>query len=301
MIAKLAAAQHGVVSHEQTAAAGLGRGALEHRVRQGRLHRVHRGVYAVGHPRLTREGRWMAAVLACGPEAWLSHASGTALWEIGAFRGGAVDVTVANRSGRRPGRGITLHRPRSLLPEEVTRHRGIPVTTVARAILDLAGVRPQADVERALEQAERLRLLELERLRAVLLAHPGHHGHGVLSAIVRRDWMADEPTRSDLERRFLRLCERGGIPRPLVNTRVGAYEVDFLWPDARLVVETDGRAFHGTRAAFERDRARDAQLMVAGYRVVRFTYRQVIEQPEAVAAVLRSLLLDQPVSISSTR
>ncbi len=291
MIAELAGAQHGVVGHEQIIDAGLGRGALEHRVRTGRLHRLHRGVYAVGHLLLTREGRWTAAVLACGPEAWLSHASGTALWGVSAHRPGPVDVTVPNRSGRRPGPAITIHRPRTLLPEEVTRHRGIPVTTVARTLLDLGGVRPAADVQRAVEQAERMKLLELASLRAVLLAHPGHHGHGVLSDVLGRDWIVSEPTRNDLEQSFLRLCDRHGLPRPLVNTHVGPYEVDFLWPDARLIAETDGRETHGTRAAFERDRARDAQLMVAGYRVVRFTYRQVTDDPEAVATVLRSLLL----------
>jgi very-short-patch-repair endonuclease len=284
-IATLAGRQHGVVALTQLKAMGLSADAVKHRLRCRRLHRVHRGVYAVGHPALTREGRWLAAVLACGPPAVLSHRSAGALWGIRPSAAAAIDVTVPTRGGRRRREGIVVHRTTRLGEEEVTASLGIPVTTLARTLLDLAAVLPRRGLEKAIDESERLGLFDLTPLRAAFQAHPGRHA---VAAVLKN---RAEPifTRSDLEERLLELCERHGVPQPKVNTHVGEFEVDFLWPEARLIVETDGRASHATHAAFESDRARDAELTVAGYRVVRFTHRQVERDAERVAALLAKL------------
>jgi predicted transcriptional regulator of viral defense system len=289
-IALLAQSQHGVVSLGQLRSLGVGHRAVEGRLRSGRLHQVHRGVYAVGHPLLSSEGRWTAAVLACGPGAVLSHRTAAAHWGLRPAATATVEMTVPTTNGRRRRRGIVIHRSRSLGPSEVTIHQGIPVTTPARALLDTAELVPRHQLERAVERAETLRIFDLTALRRVITENPTRRGSRLLAEVL--DAYGHEPgfTRSDLEQLLLRLCVEHGLPRPLVNTVVGRYEPDFLWRDQRLIVETDGHETHGTRAAFERDRARDAQLVAEGYRVVRFTYRQMTRRPQHVAEVLRSLL-----------
>jgi hypothetical protein len=289
-IVRLAAAQHGVVSRAQLEAAGVARGAIERRLALGRLHRVHRGVYAVGHPLLSRAGRWMAAVLACGPGAVLSHQSAAALWGIRPARHVPIEVTCRSRAGRRPRKGIIVHRTRRLAAGEVTRREAIPVTTPARTLLDLAEVVPRRALERAIDEAERLRLFDLRAVRAVLHSNGGRRGAALLGSVLEEHHIGSTLTRSELEERFLALCRAHNVPVPEVNEPIGPYEVDFLWRAGRLIAETDGRESHGTRAAFEHDRARDARLTVAGYRVVRFTYRQVLREPKVVASVVRSLL-----------
>jgi hypothetical protein len=272
-IAALAARQHGVLSRAQLRDLRLGDEAIRQRMARGRLHRIHRGVYSVGHPVLTGEARWLAAVLACGPGAVLSHRSAAALWNIQPSASTLIDVTVPARCGRRRP-GIRVHRSRRLGEDEVTRRQGIPVTSVARTLLDI-----QAG-PKEIEAAEQRRLFDLTSLQAAVQGNPGR----------RKVEVDGEPafTRSGLEHAFLALCE--GLPQPRVNAWVGAYEVDFLWPEHRLIVETDGRETHGTRAAFERDRARDAQLTARGFRVVRFTYKQVVYDPTGVATLLGELL-----------
>ncbi len=282
--------QHGVVGRTQLKTMGVGDGSFRHRIGCGRLHRVHRGVYAVGHPLLTWEGRLMAALLACGPGAVASHRSAADVLDLRPSASPAIEVTVLSRGGRRPPASVTVHRSGTLLAGERTTHRGIPVTTAARTLLDLAAVVDRRSLERAVEQAESLRIFDLAAIRGVLAAHPRRAGCGALRMVLDL-WTPLPHTRSDLEDLFLALCDAHDLERPLVNTLIGEYEVDFLWPRQRVIAETDSHRHHGTRAAFERDRERDARLAAAGYRVVRFTYWQVVEQPAFVAGVIRSLLV----------
>jgi very-short-patch-repair endonuclease len=278
---------------------GLGALAVTPRAPPRRLHSVHRGVYAVGHPLLGMEGRWLAAVLACGESAVLSHSSAAAAWGLRPKAPRTADVSVRTRAGRSRN-GISLHRPRTLTPTDVTTHRGIPITTPARTLLDIAPDLTPRQLERTIDQAEHLRLLDPASLPGVVRRANGHHGAGRLAAVVARHEAGSTFTRSELEERFLRVCRGAALTQPQVNVPLHGYEVDFLWRDRRLVVELDGHASHGTRAAFERDRARDADLAAHGYRVVRFTYLQVVRQPKRVAALVKRLLA-HPRSISSTR
>jgi very-short-patch-repair endonuclease len=286
-IAALAGRQHGVVAYRQLQALGFGRGAIGRRVSAGRLHRVHFGVYAVGHRVVSLHGRWMAAVLACGDLAVLSHRDAAALHGIRRDARPSVDVS-APRS-RRPREGITLHRPVVLERRDRTRVDGIPVTTLDRTLLDLATVVGRRQLERAYEEADRLQLLDVravERQLARAWRRPGSHA---LRMVVQQA-LGWAETRSELERRFLRLCRSASLPRPAVNSVLAGFEVDMAWPPQRLVVELDGFGYHRTRAAFERDRLRDARLQVAGFRVLRITQRRLETEPERVVAELRALL-----------
>ena len=230
----------------------------------------------------------MAAVLACGPDAVLSHRDAAALWGLRPSARAAIDVTVHGK--RRDGQhGITIHRTRSLPEDERTVREGIPVTTVGRTLLDLAEVVDSRQLERACEAAERLRLFDLQEIEKLVRRHHGRRG---LAAVRKVLGDIDEPpaTRSELERRFLDLCGEAGLPPPRVNTQVAGFEVDVAWPEARLVVELDGHEFHRTRAAFERDRARDAAaLQVAGHHVLRVTDRRLRREPAAVIDDVRAL------------
>jgi very-short-patch-repair endonuclease len=263
----------GIVSLAQLRALGVSRRAVDHWLQVGRLHRVHRGVYAVGHTAVRREGRYLAAVLACGPGAVLSHRSAAAHRDLLHSDAALIDVTA--RTSRRGAPGIRLHRSRCLAARDVTVHEGVPMTWVARTLLDLAAtVRPH-QLERALAQAERLRLYDHAAVTDVLARANGHRGQRALAKAT-----AQEPkwTRSDFEARLLRIVRAAGLPEPRVNITLTVWdhpdpEVDLYWPAHRLIVETDGWATHRTRHAFERDRARDAALTAAGHRVVRFTWR----------------------------
>jgi very-short-patch-repair endonuclease len=261
-IARLAANQHGVVSVAQLDRLGFHRQSLTRRVRAQQLHRVHRGVYAVGHLGLNEKGWWMAAVLACGPDAVLSHTSAAALWEL-LPQEGFAHVTVPGNQRCRP--RIRVHRSRTLFPSVVTRRAGIPVTTPSRTLADLRRLLPHPQFAAALRKAEFLGLRVDDRF---------DHDH----------------TRSELEARFLALCRRHRLPRPAVNERVGGYVVDFLWPGQRLIVELDGYQAHRGRSAFEADRARDAELKLLGYEVLRFTWRRLHTEQTAVASAVRGLL-----------
>jgi very-short-patch-repair endonuclease len=292
-IAQLAARQHGVVAVTQLRELGLTSRTARSRVATGRLHRLHRGVYAVGHPVISTKGRWMAAALACGGDAVLSHRSAAALWGIRPTTRTAIDVISPRRTGRGRAR-IEVHRPAGLRADDVTSVDGIPCTTVARTLLDLAGVVDRRTLERAYEQAEVLRLLDLEAVADVLARSSGRRGAAALLAVVRECDQSTTLTRNDLEERFLAICDAAALPRPRVNAWVpldgGGVEVDFLWPRERLIIETDGHQVHGTRRAFERDRRRDRRLLLAGWRVVRFTWRQIVRDPDEVVATVGALL-----------
>jgi very-short-patch-repair endonuclease len=281
LLAALALGQHGVVSTAQLNAAGLARGAIHHRVQRGRLHRIHRRVYAVGHTRLTWHGRLWAALLACGGPgaALISHRSAAALHELLPRPGGPVDVTSLRRSSSTP--AIRVHRGDTI--REVAEVDGLPCTTVSRTLIDLADVLPPHRLERVVHRAEDLRVLDTRGLQ-----EPGRCSLQRALATLRHD----EPaiTRSELEERFLALVAESDLPRPQTNVLLHGLEVDALWREQDLVAELDGQATHLTAAAFERDRARDARLLLHGLRVVRLTWRQVTREPEATAGLLRRLL-----------
>lgn len=293
-IAALADRQHGVVSLAQLGQLGLTSGAARRRAASGRLHRVHYGVYAVGRQGLTVEGMWMAAVLACGNGAVLSHRSAAALWGLRTTSSVAVHLIAPGRRGRsRP--GIRVHRSDTLIAEDATERLGIPCTTVARTLVDLASAVARRELERALERAEVLRLLDARAVDAAADRAGPRRGVTTLRSILGGHAPELAWTRSELERRFIGLCSKAGLPRSSVNAWVplddGGFEVDFLWSEARLIVEVDGHATHGTRFAFERDRLRDRQLLLAGYRVLRFTWRQLASDSAGVTRTIRTLLL----------
>jgi Protein of unknown function (DUF559)/Transcriptional regulator, AbiEi antitoxin len=288
-IQELAGRQHRLVSLPQLKVLGLTASAVRNRVAAGRLRRVHQGVYAVGLAPLSIEGVYMAAVLACGPKAVLSHRSAAAHLALRPSNRPIVDVTAPGRAGR--GRkGIDVHRATGLEERDVTTVDGIPCTTVARTLLDLATTIDETALERAIEQAEKLRMFDLTAVIEVMERAGDRRGGPEL----RRALAAYTPepafTRSVLERRFLALCRAAEVPMPQANNATEGHEIDFTWPDRRLIVEADSLRHHGTRAAFERDRRRDQRLTAAGWRVVRFTWRQIDEAPADVAASLRSLL-----------
>ena len=279
-VAALAGAQHGVVTRDQLLVAGLSRHAVAHRIAKGHLHRLHRGVYAVGHRSLSAHGRELAAVLACGPEAVLSHRSAAVLWHLlNPETGHPIHVTAPTH--RRAPAGVHLH---FSLTTQVVRCHAIAVTAPARTLIDLATTAPREELERALEEARLQRLVTDGELQQGVRCRPG--------ARAIRELLAREPsfTRSEAERSLLGLLQRARLPKPRTNVRVSGHEVDALWPQERLVVEVDGFAFHSSRAAFERDRARDADLQAHGYRVVRVTWRQLTTRPEEVAARLGGAL-----------
>jgi very-short-patch-repair endonuclease/predicted transcriptional regulator of viral defense system len=271
-VAELAARQWGVVSLAQLRALGLGERGVRHRAAGGRLHRVHRGVYAVGHTVLRGEGRRLAAVLACGEGAVLSHRSAAAHWGLLATSAARIDVTAPRtRAGDAK---IRLHHSRSLIARDTDTHERIPITSVARTLLDLAAtVRPDR-LERALAQAERLQLYDHRAITDVLARANGHRGKAALTRATARE---PKLTRSGFEARVLNLIRATSLPEPLTNFLLTApdhprLEVDLCWPTHRLIVELDGYETHRTRAAFARDRARDAALEADGWRVVRFTW-----------------------------
>jgi hypothetical protein len=292
VVAALAERQHGVVSTAQLRAAGLGKGGVERRVRRGRLHRLHRGVYAVGHPRLTQRGRLWAAVLACGgvEAAVLSHRTAAAAWDLSPLPSGKLDVTTMRRCASTA--KLRLHKGHTLDPlDDVVRQPdGLPVTNVARTLVDLAGVLGAHQLERVCHRAEILRRLDAAHVERLLAARRSRGARNLRAALTSLAPVAPDITRSELEERFLALVADAGLPRPEVNAVIAGHEVDFHWRRQRLVVETDGAATHLTPTAFEEDRRRDAALAVAGLRVVRLTWRQITQDPRAVDATVRALL-----------
>jgi very-short-patch-repair endonuclease len=288
LIAAIAARQHELIGHLQLVALGLSRQAIQRRVRAGRLHRVHQGVYAVGHKRLTQRGRWMAAVLAGGEDAVLSHRSAAALWQILPARN---PIHVASPIKRRNRDGIEFH-TQSLQFDEVTEHDGIRVTTVARTLVDIAATEP-TQFERAFNEAEFRRLYDETGLLTILSRNPSRRGAAAIRAVTAGAFAGI--TREELEHRFLALVDKERLPRPELNTDLelasGRWiQPDCLWRDARLIVELDSRAAHDTTSRFDSDRERDRVLALAGWTVVRVTWKHVTSQPDRLAADLRELI-----------
>ncbi|MEA2425030.1 MAG: hypothetical protein QOH13_1440 [Thermoleophilaceae bacterium] len=290
-MAKLATLQHGVVGRVQLVTLGLHPRAIDRRCDAGRLHAVHRGTYAVGHPLLSPQGRWMAGVLAGGHDAVLSHLSAAALWEIRG-RQGPAEITVPVK-GRSP-RGVKA-RYAQLEPDEITVRAGIPVTTVERTLLDLgAVVRDPTQVEKAIREADYLGLFDLDEMLRLVERHPRRRGTAAMRKAVRAAADTRGRTRSELEERFLQLLSKAKLPSPEVNGTVelGALtiEADAVWRTHMLIAELDGRAAHGTADAFEADRLRDREAALAGWLVVRITWRQLRGDGPRVMDDLKRLL-----------
>ena len=284
LIARIAAPQHGVVTHAQLIAAGLGEKAIRYRVRIGRLHRLHRGVYAVGHCPPSPHARAMAAVLACGPGAALSHRSAAALWNMRRPWRGPVEVS---GPGRHRHAGIRHYRCK-LLDADRDQNYGIPVTTPARTIVDFADVEPSdRALTRALNEARLNKHLTLPALTAQLARSNGRRGAHRLR---QHTEYAGAPTRSEFEDAARAFVEQYDLGHPETNQVIEGYEVDLVWRDAKLIVELDSRTHHDTAIAFEQDRERDATLLAAGYVTVRVTWRRLIDAPAREAERLRALI-----------
>jgi very-short-patch-repair endonuclease len=272
VISAIAGRQHGVVGRGQLLAAGIGPRAIRHRVEARRLHLLYRGVYAVGHRVLSQRGRWMAAVLATNGV--LSHRSAAALWGIRPSDG-RIELTTPRTRTARP--GLLLHRA-VLPPDEVTTHHGIPVTTAARTQLDLAGVVPRYQLQRAMNEAE---IRRLPGAHDLLDRHPTKPGIAGLR-------QPPPHTRSDLEALFFAFLIDRRFPAPQTNSLIEGVEVDAVWPDRNLVVELDSYTFHATRDAFEDDRRKDRHLTAAGWTVIRITWRD-LQDPDRLERELRAL------------
>ena len=292
-IGALASRQYGVVSRRQLMELGLGKDAIQHRLGGGRLYAVYAGAYSVGHQVLPREGRWLAALFASGEGAVLSHWSAAALWMIRPNSRSIIDVTAPHKS--RSWDGIKRHH-KALPPDEVTTKDGISVTTVPRTTFDLAATEPVDTIVTMLREAEHRNLYDTLSLRHLVERYPGRRG--VRKTQIALERLKEEPTgrkRSKLEERFAPFLRRHHLPLPRFNDWISLdgkrFQVDCHWPGTGQIVELDGWEGHGTRSAFREDRARDRALRVAGYSVTRITFNQLDDEPEAIAADLRVLLL----------
>jgi len=292
-IVALAERQHGVVARRQLLEIGVTPSMVETRLRRGVLAQLHPGVYAVGHRQLRRDGHRVAALLWAGPGAALSHREAAALhglWQAGA----QIDVTTTRRS-RTPRPGVAVHHTRVLDAGDVSRVDGMPVTSVPRTLVDLAGVLSPQHLANALREAEHLRLLDLRAIEDVLQRTRARRGQGHAAmrvALEERRRRGLQLTRSILEARFLALCDRHGLPTPRTNFHVGDMEVDACWPDRRLAVELDGWERHKDRRAFQRDRTKGNELLRAGWRLLRFTHDDVVRRPAETAASIAGFLAD---------
>jgi uncharacterized protein DUF559 len=295
--AELATEQGGPISREQLLALGVTPGAIKSWLRSGRLHCYLRNVYLLGHEAITTKGRMLAPVLAYAPGAVLSHRSAAMWWGFSHTARSKVDITAPGRT-RRKQDGIDLHLVRALDPRDTTEHEGVPITTVPRTLLDLAEVVPPRQVERAVNEAERLKLFDAAAMQALLARSPGRRGLKPLRDLLS-DFLPEPHLRSEMERLFREFCIDFELPIPDMNIDVLGYEVDAHWPGTNLIVELDSHAFHLNPTAFEEDRKRDAALLLAGYRVLRITYRQLTREPSDVAAKISRLLADrQPSPLS---
>ncbi|HET7417413.1 MAG TPA: type IV toxin-antitoxin system AbiEi family antitoxin domain-containing protein [Solirubrobacterales bacterium] len=279
----LARRQHGVLTRADLLALGYTAKAIKHRIQRGRLHPVVRGVYAVGRPRLSREGRWMAAVLACGPDAALSHRSAAALWRFGDEHHDYIDISVRRASEARVP-GVRCHRRPTLPPSAVTMHRNIPLTQPVQTFLDLATVAGPKTLERAVNEADKRDVIDADALRKALEDHPGEPGVRPLHRILDKHTfrLSDD----ELELLFRPLAAAAGLPTPLTKAMVNEFEVDFFWPELGLVVETDGWRYHRTPAAQTRDALRFQTHTAAGLTPLRFSHYQVKYEPRHVKDVL---------------
>lgn len=276
----LAGLQHGVVTRAQLLELGLGPDAIKHRIAKGRLHPLWRGVYAVGRPEINQKGRWLAAVLSCGPDALLSHGGAAALWGLARTAAGIDVVVPEGVYRRRP--GIRVHRRSGLAAEPRRRVAGIPVTDPVSTLIDLASSGPDWKLERAINEADQLDLVDPEVLRAAIDLVPRRPG------LVRmRRLLGGRPlTDSGLERRFLSIVRRAGLPMPETQAQVSGYRVDFYWPQIGLVVEADGWRYHRTSGEQATDRRRDQAHTKAGLTTLRFAEAQIRDEPDEVRRTL---------------
>jgi very-short-patch-repair endonuclease len=269
-IGELAGGQHGVVTLAQLVGLGLTRAAVAGRMRRCRLLPLYRGVYAVGHPAVTENGRLIAAVYACGAGALLSHRSAGVIHGLVRSSVPMIDVTVPHARTARD--GISLHRSRALAPADRTRVDQIPVTSVARTLVDLADVLTDERLAKAIHRAEILRVFDLRAIEEALARVPGRKGRHRLHRVLAAYQPEPHFLRSRAERRLKALCKERGLPLPQFNVDVAGYEVDAYWPDARLALEFDGAETHLTRHAFHADRRRDRVLATAGIQTARVTW-----------------------------
>jgi very-short-patch-repair endonuclease len=286
----LAARQHAVVARCQLVALRFTRMAIETRLRRATLISVHRSVYGVGQPPRTAESWWMAAILACGTGAVLSHRAAAALHDLRGRPSGEIDVS-APGGHRIP--GVSVH-IRELTAVRDTVVDAIPVTTVEQTIVDLAPTTPPQRLRTLIENAMRRNAVDFAVVRELACARAGRPGAPNLRGVLAELGDTVPRAHQGLEQRFLELIRAAGLPEPLVNHLVEGYEVDFHWPAPRVIVETDGWRWHQGRRAFEADRRRDAALLAAGWRVLRITNERLLHEPDAVVAELRALLAAQP-------
>jgi predicted transcriptional regulator of viral defense system len=293
-IGKIVAGQNGVVALDQLEGLGFSRRAIQQRERSGRLHRIHQGVYSLTPSPMTERGKFMAAVLACGPDAVLSHRSAAYLWGLIDSWDEPIDVTAPNRRGRSPD-GVAAHRDGSLQPIDKTTIHDIPCTSVARTILNFAAVAQEWEVRKAVAQGEVLRIIDMPKLRALLKRSRRRRGVARLRLILDTIHPQTKRTRSELERLFLEMCAKRAVPEPEVNVWLSApngkrYQADFLWRDRKLIVEADSRRFHDTDSSFVSDRKRQQQLELAGWRLSRCTWEEVEREPRRLALTIQGLL-----------
>ena len=290
VIVDLARRQQGLLTHAQLTSIGVGRRTIERWVALGRLRAVHREVYAYGPRPLTKRGKWLAAVLALGPGAFLSHESAAALWGLAGDRP-KVDVNAPRGRQVRPGRasGIKVHRCK-FDPVEVTVRDGIPVSTVARTLFDLAERAQRHRLKNAWGEASRLGFLRIPEVAAVYERGYGRRARRRIKPFLDAEQRHVEDTASPLEDRFAAFVVAHRLPPPQTNVLVDGDEVDALWPAARLIAELDSWEFHAHRAAFEKDRSRDTDHLLAGYRTIRVTHHRLSHEPDRLAAQIRALL-----------
>lgn len=295
-IARLAQRQHGRITAGQLERLGLTRGEIDYRLEVGRLHRVHAGVFAVGHADDTSEGQMLAAVMACGHEAVLSHLHAAHLWDIlppwVEVDLSAIHVTVPPgcRRGRRP--GIVVHRA-ELGEQDRSRRRDIPITSPAHTLLDLGSIVQVRDLERAVDQVLTDELAAPDALWSVVAMHPRRRGARALRSLLEATERFDRLTRSQLEEALLALIRQAQLPEPQLNMRLAGYRIDAAWPHERVAVEVDGYRWHRTRRRLESDRRREAAIRRAGWMPLRYSARQVLDEGLAVLADLSRALAER--------
>ncbi len=289
-IAQIAQRQQGLITRDQLFELGLSRALIDKAVRRRRLIAVHRGVYAVGHLSLPPFAPYMAAVLAVGKAAYVSHGSAATLWGLHDRLPGDIEVTVVGRDAGRRRAGVRVHSLASLDAADTSHRHRIPVTTSARALLDVTPRLTARELERAFDRVLKQRITTRHAVAEAVARSPRRPGARRLAALAAGELRVPADTRSVAEERLLALIRAGGLPAPEINARIGPYTVDVLWRTQRLVVEIDGYAFHSTRWSFESDHERDLVLGAAGFTVMRFTSEQVLRQPESVLVRLTQRL-----------
>jgi very-short-patch-repair endonuclease len=298
LVTALAARQRGVVTRRQLLARGVGARTIDRAISAGILHPIYRGVYGVlPVDALVPLAREQATVLAYSPDVFLSHDTAAALWGLRPVAADVVHITVVGRNAGPPRPGLVIHHSAELDRRDTRRHEGLPLTAPARTLLDLAPSLSQRQFEQLFDEALVTRRMRRSEVRAMLERHPRRPGVARLAELAHED-RATAWTRADTEQRLLALLRKAHLPIPEVNTQFGRFELDFFWREARLAVETDGYAFHSSRRQLERDHQRDLELQAAGVMIVRFSWRQVRNEPELVVAQIAALLAQRRAAYS---